>query len=123
MLDPAPSGAFDLDVNWERGPMLELIISLASGAAGGNIAGALLKNQSLGTLGNSIAGIVGGGVGGQIISAVLGGAAPELGDAAAAATSGGLDIGAIIGQLAGGTVGGGGAMMIVGLLKNMMSKS
>jgi len=36
--------------------MLELIIQLIAGAAGGNIAGALLKNQSLGTLGNSLAG-------------------------------------------------------------------
>ena len=37
--------------------MLELIIALLSGAAGGNIVGALAKNLSLGTLGNSLAGI------------------------------------------------------------------
>jgi uncharacterized membrane protein YeaQ/YmgE (transglycosylase-associated protein family) len=39
--------------------MVGVIISLISGAAGGNIAGAALKDQSLGTVGNSIAGILG----------------------------------------------------------------
>ena len=33
---------------------LNLIISLISGAVGGNIAGAALKDRSLGTVGNSI---------------------------------------------------------------------
>jgi uncharacterized membrane protein YeaQ/YmgE (transglycosylase-associated protein family) len=40
-----------------------LIIQLISGAVGGNVAGAAMKESSLGTLGNSIAGIVGGGLG------------------------------------------------------------
>ena len=53
--------------------MLPLIIQLISGAVGGNVAGGLMKNLSLGTAGNSIAGIVGGGIGGQILSAVMGG--------------------------------------------------
>ncbi|HEY7754446.1 MAG TPA: hypothetical protein VH856_11595, partial [Steroidobacteraceae bacterium] len=44
-----------------------LLIQLASGAVGGNVAGAALKNLSLGTLGNSIVGILGGGLGGQIL--------------------------------------------------------
>ena len=43
--------------------MEQLIISLLSGAAGGNIVGKLLKNLDLGPLGNSIAGIIGGGLG------------------------------------------------------------
>ena len=51
--------------------MEQLIIQLVSGAIGGNVAGGLLKNQSLGTLGNSIAGIVGGGLGGQLLSGVM----------------------------------------------------
>ena len=42
-----------------------LIIQLILGAVGGNIGGVLFKNISLGTLGNSIAGIVGGGLGAQ----------------------------------------------------------
>ena len=40
--------------------IISLIINLISGAVGGNIAGSVLKDQSLGTMGNSIAGILGG---------------------------------------------------------------
>ncbi len=39
-----------------------LIIQLIAGAIGGNAAGAALKNLSLGTAGNSIVGILGGGL-------------------------------------------------------------
>ena len=46
---------------------LPLIIQLVSGAVGGNLAGKLMKNFSLGTLWNSIAGILGGGLGGQAL--------------------------------------------------------
>jgi uncharacterized membrane protein YeaQ/YmgE (transglycosylase-associated protein family) len=41
--------------------IIGLIISLISGAIGGNIAGGVLKEQSLGAVGNTIAGLVGGG--------------------------------------------------------------
>jgi len=54
------------------------IIEAVSGAVGGNVAGAALKEQSLGAIGNSIAGIVGGGVGGTILQTVMGGA-PQVG--------------------------------------------
>ena len=49
-----------------------LIIQLIAGALGGNAAGAASKDLSLGPLGNSIAGALGGGVGGQILNAILG---------------------------------------------------
>ena len=39
----------------------QLIIELIIGAIGGNAAGAVMKDKSLGTLGNTIAGVVGGG--------------------------------------------------------------
>ena len=93
--------------------MEQLIISLISGAAGGNIVGKLLKNLDLGPLGNSIAGIIGGGLGSQIIAAMGAGGA----DAAA-----GMDIGSIISSVASGGVGGGVVMAIVGILKKMMAK-
>lgn len=35
-----------------------LIMSLVSGAVGGNVAGAVMKDKSLGTVGNSISGIL-----------------------------------------------------------------
>ncbi len=40
-----------------------LLIEAVSGAVGGNVAGAAMKENSLGAVGNSIAGIVGGGLG------------------------------------------------------------
>ena len=43
--------------------IISLIIEAVSGAVGGNIAGAAMKENSLGTAGNSIAGIVGGDLG------------------------------------------------------------
>jgi uncharacterized membrane protein YeaQ/YmgE (transglycosylase-associated protein family) len=96
-----------------------LIISLISGAAGGNIAGSILKEQSLGPLGNSIAGIIGGGLGGQILTALLG-----VGGAAATAgtQAGGFDIGSLISQIAGGGVGGGILMIIIGFIKQAVAK-
>ncbi len=90
---------------------LPLIIQLISGAIGGNAAGALLKNQSLGTIGNSIAGIVGGGLGGFLLSL-----------AGIATGSGGMDAGSIAGSVAGGGVGGGVLMIIVGFIKKALGK-
>jgi hypothetical protein len=94
--------------------IVALIIQLLSGAAGGNLAGALLKKFSLGTLGNSIAGVLGGGIGGQLLSMLIGGTA---GTAAS-----GLDIGSILSSVAGGGVGGGLLMVVVGLIRQMMAK-
>jgi len=84
--------------------LLPIIIQLVSGAAGGNIAGALMKNLSLGTAGNSIAGIVGGGIGGQLLG-MLG--------------AGGMD--GIVGSLASGGVGGAVVMAVIGVIKKAMS--
>lgn len=91
-----------------------LIIQLIIGAIGGNAAGAVMKDKSLGTLGNTIAGVIGGGVGGQLLDAVLGG-----GVADATAAAGGTDIGNIIQQVAGGGIGGAILMVIAGYIKNM----
>ena len=96
------------------GGIVGLIIQLISGAVGGNIAGAALKRYNLGTLGNSIAGVIGGGVGAQIIGALLGGGT------GAEAAAGSLDIGSIISQIVSGGVGGGILMVIVGLIKQAM---
>lgn len=92
--------------------MESLILQLVAGAIGGNAAGAALKNLSLGTLGNSIAGIVGGGLGGQILGMLLGD--PNVGEAVA----GPGGIGAILTDVAGGGVGGGALIAIVGFIRN-----
>ncbi len=91
--------------------LLPLIIQLVSGAAGGNLAGSLMKNLSLGTLWNSVAGIVGGGIGGQVLSAL-----------GLAMGSGAMDIGSILSMVAGGGVGGGALMAVIGLIKKAMAK-
>lgn len=89
---------------------LGLIIQLISGAVGGNVAGKFMKNFSLGTLGNSIAGILGGGLGGQLLSML------NLN------TGGGMDIAGIVGSIAGGGVGGGVLMAIIGFVKKLIAK-
>ncbi|NNC70155.1 MAG: hypothetical protein HKN90_04950 [Flavobacteriaceae bacterium] len=91
---------------------LPLIVQLVSGAIGGNVAGSLMKKFSMGTLWNSILGILGGGLGGQILS--------MLGFDLA---SGEMDFAGILGNVAGGGVGGGVIMAIVGFIKNAMNKS
>jgi uncharacterized membrane protein YeaQ/YmgE (transglycosylase-associated protein family) len=86
---------------------MEWVISLITGAVGGNIAGAVFKNLSLGPLGNTIAGVVGGGAGAEILSMVLGSGA------------GG---GTVVGNVASSGVGSVVVMLIVGLIKNAMAK-
>jgi uncharacterized membrane protein YeaQ/YmgE (transglycosylase-associated protein family) len=83
---------------------MELIISLLSGAVGGNIAGALLKKFSMGTLWNSVIGILGGGLGAQLLGML------------------GIDISGIIGNIAGSGVGGGALIVIIGLIKSAIKK-
>jgi uncharacterized membrane protein YeaQ/YmgE (transglycosylase-associated protein family) len=51
--------------------LVQLIINVICGGVGGNIVGALLKKYSLGPLGNTIVGLIGGGLGGQLLSADL----------------------------------------------------
>src|SRR5262245_34323402 len=90
-----------------------LIIQLIAGALGGNAAGAASKELNLGPLGNSIAGALGGGVGGQILNAVLG-----IGGTAAAS---GLDMGSVVSAFLTGGVSGGVTALIVGFLKSRLA--
>src|SRR3546814_15449898 len=53
--------------------MVELIISLIAGAVGGNAAAKIFNSIDMGVVENSIAGIVGGGIGGPLLPALLGG--------------------------------------------------
>lgn len=101
--------------------ILAIIIPLISGAVGGNVVGALAKNLSLGTLWNSLAGIVGGVGGSQLLGLLMGGGTAVAASAATTA-AGGVDIGSILTQVAAGGVGGGVLMAIVGVVKSMMAK-
>jgi len=90
-----------------------LIIEAVSGAVGGNVAGAALKEKSLGLIGNSLAGVVGGGLGGTILQAVMGGAATG---------GGGMDLQSILTNVGGGGIGGAILMAVVGIIKDKMAK-
>jgi uncharacterized membrane protein YeaQ/YmgE (transglycosylase-associated protein family) len=50
---------------------LPLLTNLVTGAVGGNVAGAALKDKSLGMVGNTVAGLVGGGIGGQVLAGLI----------------------------------------------------
>lgn len=97
--------------------IVQLIVQLVCGAVGGNAAGGLMKKFSLGTLGNSIVGIIGGGLGGQLLGMLGVGA-----DAAGGSSAGGMDLGSIASSVLGGGVGGGALMAIVGAVKQAMAK-
>ncbi|WP_417784911.1 hypothetical protein [Tenacibaculum sp.] len=84
---------------------MEFLISLLSGAVGGNLAGALLKKYSLGALWNSVVGILGGGLGAQLLGMLN------------------VDISGIIGNIAASGVGGAVLLVIVGVIKSAMAKS
>lgn len=84
---------------------MEFLISLLSGAVGGNLAGALLKKFSLGTLWNSVVGILGGGLGAQLLGMLN------------------VDVSGIIGNIAASGVGGAVLLVIVGVIKSAMAKS
>jgi uncharacterized membrane protein YeaQ/YmgE (transglycosylase-associated protein family) len=92
--------------------IIALVIDLVCGAVGGNLAGSLLKNFNLGPVGNSIAGIVGGVTGGELLQHLTG----------VAANTGGLDLGSIVSGIVGGGVGGGIVLVIVGWIKNMKAR-
>ena len=85
---------------------MEWIISLVTGAVGGNVAGAIFKNLSLGPVGNTVSGVIGGGVGTAILNAITG-----------AATAGS---GSVVDNIASSAVGSVLVMLIVGFIKSKM---
>lgn len=86
--------------------MQQIIISLISGALGGNVAGAILKKYSLGPLWNSVLGILGGGLGGHLLNMIQGGNASG---------------GSVIGNILSSGVGGGILMAIIGFIKGKLT--
>ncbi len=88
--------------------LVSVIVSLASGAVGGNAAAAGLKNANLGTIGNSLTGALGGGVASAMLPSLLG----------LASGQGGVDLGSLVGSVVGGGAGGAVLTAIVGLIKN-----
>ena len=91
--------------------MVQILINLITGALGGLGAGKASANFDLGTIGNIISGLVGGGVLGQIVTLAL----PSV---VAAAESGNLSVGGVVSQLVAGGAGGAILTAIIGAIKN-----
>lgn len=94
------------------GNIISILIQLVSGGLGGLGAGKVAPKLSLGKVGDVIAGIVGGGLGGQLLS-LLG---------IGAAGAGTLDLASILTSILGGGVGGGVLMAIVAAVKKLLVK-
>lgn len=94
---------------------INLIISLVSGAVGGNLAGAAFSEKNLGVIGNTIAGLIGGGAGDFILRAlgVL---------ATTAATGNGFDLTTLLSTIAASGVSGGALTAVVTLIKGALQK-
>ena len=93
------------------GTLINLIIQIIAGVVGGHAAGAALKNYTLGAIGNTIAGAIGGAVSGQLLQ----GSVPALASAAS-----NVDIGALVGQVISGGVGGAILAVLAGATKWML---
>lgn len=102
--------------------LVPILVQLIGGGVGGNGIAAILKQFNLGPVGNSIAGAI-GGVGGTWLAGMIPGLSGLVsGAAATGAAAGGLDIGALAGQGLSGLVGGGILTAIAGAIKNATSK-
>jgi hypothetical protein len=91
--------------------MEQILINLVAGALGGVGAGKSSPTFDLGTVGNIVSGLVGGGVLGQIITLLL----PSV---LAAAGSGNLSVSGIVSQAVAGGAGGAILTAIVGAIKS-----
>jgi len=89
----------------------QILINLVAGALGGVGAGKASTQLDLGTIGNIVAGLAGGGVLGQIVSLIL----PSI---FAAAQSSNLSVGGVISQAIAGGASGAILTAIIGAIKN-----
>ena len=79
------------------------------------LVGTTVKQYDLGVIGNLLVGIIGGGIGAQIIGALVGG-----GEASAIVGPDGFDFATLVAQFAAGAFGGGALVAITGLIKENM---
>lgn len=97
--------------------IINLIIGLISGAVGGNIAGAAMPQKNLGAVVNTIAGLVGGGLGDFILKAF-----GLFTATAAGAGMSELDLSSILASIGAGGVSGGALTAIITLIKDAIQK-
>lgn len=104
--------------------LINIAISLISGAIGGNVAGAAMPDKSLGGIGNTLAGLIGGGAGNFILKAL--GVLATTGVMGAAGAPGAeassLDLTSILTNIGVSGVSGGALTAIIGLIKDAVQK-
>jgi uncharacterized membrane protein YeaQ/YmgE (transglycosylase-associated protein family) len=88
-----------------------LVVHLVSGVIGAIIAGAIFSKISLGGLGNAVAGLIGGGVGGALLTTLF--VLP------AASFAAGMEPMAIVHQAAAGAGSGFVFLMIIGIFRSL----
>jgi hypothetical protein len=88
--------------------MLQFIINLIAGVAGGNALGSLLKQFSLGPALNSIVGLIGGGLSSQLLGPIIN-------------PGGHLDVGSLLSGILSSGAGGAILTAIVGLIKGKIA--
>ncbi len=88
--------------------MIQTVINMISGLAGGNITGAAAKQINPGMIISSITGLVGGGLGGALITSLM--------------NSGGrMDLETIVSGISGSLVAGAILTALVGFIKNRIT--
>lgn len=87
--------------------LISFLLSLLSGAVGGNVAGNAMKKYDLGMTGNSVTGLIGGAIGGPIVNMMM--MHPE-------------SMFGVISNMLGSGVGGAILMIVVGMIKNAYTK-
>ncbi|MEL6373985.1 MAG: hypothetical protein AAFR04_08440 [Pseudomonadota bacterium] len=98
--------------------MLALLVHYVSGALGANAISGITRFMSVNPLANTLTGLVGGSLGGQITAQMSG-----VGFTTAGATEFlGMDVPTMVAQVAGSCLGGAGLMIAVGLVYRVFSR-
>ncbi|TLU66880.1 hypothetical protein FE810_05080 [Thalassotalea litorea] len=87
---------------------LPLIIQMGAGAVGGNVAGTFLQGLSFGFLGNSLVGIVGGGMTSKVLYAFN-----------VTLTGNSMDYHSVVSDLISGCIGGGLLMLVIAFVRSL----
>ena len=90
--------------------MEALILQLLSGAIGGTALGALSKKLTLGTIGDALAGTMGGVGSGHLLTAL-----------GLFATGSSVSVGLVVSSLAVGGIGGAGTLLLIHQIKKLIS--
>jgi len=93
--------------------ILPTLVQIISGAAGGNLVGSGFEKLNLGPIGNSLAGLVGGGIFGQLLQSLIGMGGAEAGS----------DMQIFLTSVAGGASGGAIMTALVGWVKGLLTRS